>query len=220
MSTPNFGNEAAVREMIDLNSPASSSRYSSDLIGSNLQEASWMLERATERIFRPESSLTLKFTTQSRDTVYLPGLRTVSSMTLNSATLTADSSYWLLPDVQQTGLYLGVSLHPYGGSDYRGYPDWFDRNLDSPKWQSLQYSRRSLPNDLVIAGAWGYLDADLPQPVRRNANRLAAWLTLRSDALLSNARATEAGVFDLSEWPTEVQQFVASWKSGPQVVGV
>jgi hypothetical protein len=219
MTTPAFVSEAAVRELITLNG-ASASAYSSDLIGSNIRAASWFLERATERIFRDEPSLTLKFTTNNADTVYLPGLRTASSLTLNGAAFTADSSYWLVPDVQQTGLSLAVSFHPFGGQDYRSNPEWFDRNLDSPKWQSLQQSHRSLPNDLVISGAWGYADADLPEPVRDTAKRLAAWYTLRSDALLSGAQSTEAGIFDLSHLPTEVQLFVSSWKSGPQVVGL
>jgi len=219
MTTPSFASEASVREILSLNG-ASTSQYSSDLIGSNIRDASWFLERATQRIFRDETSLTLKFTTNNADTVYLPGLRTASSVSLNGAAFVADSSYWLVPDAQQSGVYLAISFHPFGGQDYRSNPEWFDRNLDSPKWQSLQASRRSLPNDLSIAGAWGYTDATLPEPVRRNTARLAAWYTIRSDALLSGARATEAGIFDLSNLPVEVQQFVASWKSGPQAVGL
>ena len=219
MTTPLFATEASVREVLDLNA-SGSSRFSSSLISSNLLTASYILERVTERIFRDEPTLTLKFTTNNADTVYLPGLRTASSVALNSSAFTADESYWLVPDVAQTGVYLAVSFHPWGGLDYRSYPDWFDRNLDSPKWQSLQADRRSLPNDLVIAGAWGYTAGTLPEPVRDATKRLAAWLTLRSDALLSGVRVTDSGVFDLSAWPIEVQQFVASWKSGPQAVGI
>lgn len=216
---PSFVSEQSVRDIIDLN-PSATSKYSSDLISSNIRAASWFLERATERIFRDESSLTLKFTTHNQDTIYLPGLRTASSVSLNGAAFTADQSYWLVPDVQQTGVSLAVSFHPWGGTDYLSNPEWFDRNLDSAKWQSLQSSRRSQPNDLSIAGAWGYTDANLPEPVRDATKRLAAWLTLRSDALLSGARVTESGIFDLSNMPVEVQQFVASWKSGPQAVGI
>lgn len=219
MTVPAFVSEQSVRDIIDLNA-SGTSRYSSDLIGSNIRAASYFLERATERIFHDEPTLTLKFTTHNADTVYLPGLRSVTSLSLSGTAFVADQSYWLIPDAMQTGVYLAASFHPYGTGDYRSNPEWFDRNLDSPKWQSLQSSRRSLPNDLVIAGAWGYTDATLPEPVRDATKRLAAWLTLRSDALLSGARVTDAGIFDLSNMPTEVQAFVASWKSGPQAVGL
>lgn len=214
-----FTTEAAVRAILDLNG-AATSRYSPDTIASNIRASAYFLERATNRIFRNETNLTLKFTTNNADTVYLPGLRTASSVLLNGVALVDGQSYWLVPDAQQTGVSLAISFHPFGGFDYRGYPDWFDRNLDSPKWQSLQQSRRSLPNDLAVGLTWGYADADLPEPVRDANTRHAAWLTLRSDALLSGARATETGIFDLSALPIEVQQFVASWKSGPQAVGI
>lgn len=220
MTTPAFATEQAVRDILDLNA-AASSRFSPDTIGSNIRDASWFLERATNRIFRDEPTLTLKFTTNGEPAIYVPGLRTASSVTLSGATLAEDSSYWLIPDVQQSGVSLAVQLRPFnrgqGSNWYLGIPDWFDRNLDSPKWNA-GYRSSSLPNDLVIAGAWGYTDATLPEPVRRNTARLAAFYCLRSDALLSGARATESGIFDLSNLPIEVQEFVASWKAGPQAV--
>lgn len=222
MTVPAFTTEAAVRAIIDLNASVSS-RYSSDTIASNIRSSAWFLERATGRIFRDEPALTLKFTTNNQAAVFLPGLRTAGTVSLNGAGLTVDSSYWLIPDVQQTGVATGIQLRPFtrGNNDnwYLGIPDWFERNLDSPKWNA-GYRNGSLPNDLVIAGAWGYADANLPEPIRDANTRDAAWLTLRSDALLSNARATEAGIFDLSNRPTEVQQFIASWKTGPQAVGL
>lgn len=219
MTVPSFTTEAAVREILDLNA-AGSSRYSAATIASNIRTSAYFLERSTGRIFRDETSLTLKFTTNNAGIVYLPGLRTASSVTLNGSAFVADESYWLTPDSQQTGVYTAITFHPYGTGDYRSYPDWFDRNLDSPYWRGLIQSRRSLPNDLVIAGAWGYPEATLPEPVRDANTRHAAWLTLRSDALLSGARATDAGIFDLSNLPIEVQNFVSSWKSGPQAVGL
>lgn len=220
MTVPAFTTEQAVRDIIDLNASATS-RYSSGTIASNIRASAWFLERATGRIFRDESNLTLKFTTSNAGSVYLPGLRTASSVSLNGSARTADQSYWLAPDAQQTGVYTAIEFHPFSGSSYLSYPDWFDRNLDSPYWQQLNSTRRSIPNDLVIAGAWGYTDASLPEPVRDANTRHAAWLTLRSDSLLSGARATpEGNIFDLSQLPTEVQQFIASWKSGPQAVGL
>lgn len=219
MTVPAFTTEQAVRDILDLNASASS-RYSSATIASNIRASAYFLERATGRIFRDESTLTLKFTTNNQGSVYIPGLRTASTVTLGGSARTVDESYWLTPDAMQTGVYTAITFHPYGTSDYRSNPEWFDRNLDSPYWQGLTQSRRSLPNDLVIAGAWGYTDATLPEPVRDANTRHAAWLTLRSDALLSGARATDAGIFDLSNLPIEVQNFISSWKSGSQAVGL
>lgn len=219
MTVPSFTTEAAVRAILDLNASADS-RYTAATIASNIRASAYFLERSTGRIFRDESALTLKFTTNNASSVFLPGLRTASSVTLNGSAFTADESYWLTPDAMQTGVYTAIEFHPFAGGNYRSYPDWFDRNLDSPYWQSLISSRRSIPNDLVIAGAWGYADADLPEPVRDANTRHAAWLTLRSDALLSGARATESGIFDLSNLPTEVRDFILSWKSGKQAVGL
>ena len=221
MTTPTFTTEAAVRAIIDLNA-AATSRYSSDTIGSNIRTAAWYLERATQRMFRDETS-TLKFTTNNQASTYIPGLRTASSVTLNGATLAADSSYWLIPDVQQSGVFTAVQTRPFnrgsGSNWYLGIPDWFDRNLDSPKWNA-GLREGSLPNDLVITGNWGYTDTTLPEPIRDATTRLAAFLTLRSDALLSGARQTDVGIFDLSAWPIEVQSFVHSWRTGAQAVGL
>lgn len=219
MTVPALCSEAAVREILTLNG-ASTSQYSSDLIGSNIRDASWFLERATGRIFRDEPTLTLKFTTNNQASIFIPGIRTASSVTWAGAALTADTSYWLIPDVQQSGVYIACQLRPFNrGGDYHAYPDWFDTNKDSPKWQA-GLREGSLPLDLVIAGAWGYTDSTLPEPVRRNTARTAAWMTIRSDALLSGAKATDTGIFDLSSMPTEVQAFVTSWKNGVQAVGM
>lgn len=224
MTVPSLVSEQSVRDVIALNA-ASGSAYNADTIGSNIRAASWFLERATNRIFRDEPTLTLKFTTNGDNAVLLPGLRTASSILLNGATLEADSTYHLLADVQQTGVYLGVQFRAFntqqgGGPWYLSVPDWWDRNLDHPRWSQGGGRPGSLPNDLVIAGAWGYTDATLPEPVRDATKRLAAWLTLRSDALLSGAKATDTGIFDLSNMPTEVQMFVASWKVAKQAVGL
>jgi hypothetical protein len=219
VTTPALCSEQAVRDLIALNG-ASTSAYSADTIASNIRDASWFLERVTGRIFRDEPALTLKFTTNDEASIFIPGLRTASSVSWAGATLTADTSYWLIPDIQQSGLYVACQLRPFGrGGSYLAYADWFDTNKDSPKWQA-GYRGGSLPNDLVIAGAWGYTDATLPEPVRRNTARTAAWMTLRSDALLSGAKATDTGIFDLSNLPAEVQQFVSSWRIGKQATGV
>lgn len=217
-----FASVQDVRDLLDLNA-SGSSKYSDGLIASNLRTAAWFMERATGRIFRDEPSLTLKFTTNGEAAVYLPGLRSASSVSLSSSALVADSGYYLVPDPQQSGVYTSIQFRPFGsngdGPWFLHYPDWWDRNLDSPYW-NMGGNRSSLPNDLVIAGAWGYPAATLPYEVS-TANKVgAAFLTLRSDVLFAGARATEAGVFDLSQWPIEFQSFIEGWRLGRQAVGV
>ena len=221
MTTPAFCTEADVREVIKLNASASSD-YSSDLIGSNIRSAAWFLERVTKRIARDETDLSLKFSTHGRAATFIPGLRSASSVTLNGSTLTEDESFWLIPDDQQTGVFTGIQFRAFTrGSDpqwYLSYPDWFDRNLDSPKWRPEWTA--SLPNDLVIRGAWGYTDATLPEPWRHANKALAAYYTLHGDVMLSSVRVVEGGSFDLSQLPIEVQTFVADWSTGKQAVGL
>lgn len=208
--------EAAVREVLDLNS-AASSKYSSQLIGSNIRSASTLLERLTHRILRDEPDLQLKFTTNGSARVVIPGLRTATSISLNSGVLVADASYHLIPDENQTGLYTAVQFRPYetgGVFDYRAIPDWFERNLDHPRWQNSD--RSSFPNDLVIEGAWGFEDGPdnvtgAPDAVQDACKILAAFKTLRPEAFLSGAKVTESGIFDLSKYPMEVQSFLADW---------
>lgn len=223
MTTPSLVSEAAVRELLDLEQ-SGSSKYGSDLIGSNIRAASWMLERATRRIFRDESNLTLRFSTDGQARILIPGLRTASTVTQNSSSLTVDESYWLIPDMQQTGLYTGIQVRPWatnsGGPWYLSIPDWWDRNLDSPYWTRGGGRPGALPNDLVITGAWGYTEATLPEPVRDATKVLAAFKTLRPDAFLSGARVTETGIYDLSRFPIEVQSFIADWRLENQAVGI
>jgi len=216
--TAMFVSVAQVREYLDLNSPGSSSKYSDATIGSNIMSAGWSLERATGRLFG-DVTKTMTFSTDGRAQMAIPGLRTATSVTLQSTALTANTTYWLLPDDQQTGVYTGIQFRAfrgpgYGGEWYLSNPEWFDRNLDSWRYPG---TGGALPNDLVIVGAWGY--TTIPDPVLLATKALASWYTLRPDALLSGVRFTPDGnVFDLSKYPAEVAQFIVEWKTGEQAV--
>lgn len=211
--------ETAVREYMELNSPGSTSRYTAGTLGSNIRAAQGFLERKTGRVFE-DTSETRKFTTNGAAFLAIPGLRSASSIMLQGSALTADSTYYLIPDAQQTGVHTGIQFRAFGtaASGYgwwRGNPEWFDRNLDHPHFPANRgYSMTSLPNDLVIDGAWGWTDAQMPEDVRHNVKVLAAYYTWRPDALLTGARATPGGdVIDLSQLPIETQLFIASWNA-------
>lgn len=219
-----FVTAAAVREYMGLNSVSSDSKYSDATIGSNIRAAIGALERLTHRRLA-DTTETLKFSTNGAAYVTIPGLRTATSVALSTATLTVDVGYWLIPDSQQTGVSTGVQIRPFGtgtqGLSYLSFPDWFDTNRDSP-WHPMNRGYgSSTPNDLVIAGAWGYVDdATMPEAVRHAAKVLAAFYTKRPDAILSGGITTPDGnTFDLSALPVEIASFVKEWDAGSQVFG-
>lgn len=219
MTAPSFTFPQAVRDFLDLDVDATS-KYTDQTIGSNIRQASWMLERATNRLYGDRTGTLRKFTTNDAAYVTIPGLRTATSVTFAGSDLTADSSYWLIPDVQQTGVYTGLQLRGFqtrsGGPSYLAYSDWFDTNKDNPKWAAYG----SLPNDLQITGDWGYAEADLPEPVRFATKVLAAFLTKYPDAVLAGSIQTaNGGTIDFSGWPLPVQEFIASWSLRQGVAG-
>lgn len=224
MTPPTLVTASAVRQYLNLNDPATGndSRYTDQTMGSNIRAAGAWLERRTGR-FYGDQTLTLKFTTNGQALVILPGLRTATSVTLAGATLTADSTYYLVPDTQQSGVYTGIQFRAFQNRQSRGpwymaNPEWFDRGLDLPGQGSVGYTS-SLPNDLVIAGSFGYTDALLPEEVRHAVKVLAGYYTKRPDALLSGGVTTDSGSFDLSAYPIEVQDFVRDWATGSFVTG-
>lgn len=185
-------------------------------LGSNIRAASAFLERRTGRQFELQLNATKKFTTNGDSFVPLPGLRTVSSVTLASSALEADNTFHLIPDTQQTGSYIGIQFRPFGrGADYRSWPDWFDTNKDR-RWG---YGFTSDPNDLVIVGDWGY--DPIPEEMMHATKVLAAWFTRRPDALLGGVSVTANGTeVDLGALPAEVRLFIEEWKIGRAVASV
>jgi hypothetical protein len=223
MTAPTLVTADAVRAYMELNA-STSSRYSDSTIGSNIRAAGAFLERHTGR-YLGDQTLTLKFTTEGRAWVPIPGLRTATSVTLDGSVLVADSGYYLIPDVAQTGVYTGIQFHAFEtranrGPWYYGHSDWFDRGLDMPN-PSGYTDTASIPNNLVIVGAWGYTEAIMPEEARQAAKVLAGFYTKRPDAILSGGFQTEAGVFDLSQYPVEVQDFIRQWSASSyaQAVG-
>jgi hypothetical protein len=227
VTAPAFVTAAQVREYLELNDPGSSSKYSDATIGSNIRAASYTLERVTHRWFADRTATTLKFTTNGAASVLLPGLRTATTVTMQGAGLTEDSTYWLVPDDAQSGVFTALQVRPFAsgraGAWWLSNPEWFDRNLDSPFYPANRgYGYTSLPNDLVIVGDWGYEDDDnFPEPIRLATKALAGYYTLHPSALLSGAQSTgEGNIFDLSRLPIEVQSFVAEWRLGQQAASV
>ena len=219
MADPAFITASALRAYLELNSVSSSSKYDDSTLGSNIRAASAFLQRRTGRQFADQTATKL-FTTQGRTAITIPGLRSATTVTLQSTALTAESTYWLLPDAQQTGLYTGIAFRGFGSRSYLSNPEWFDRNLDR-QWDRYG-GFYSLPNDLSIAGTWGYTDANLPEALLHATKVLAAFYTKRPDSVLASVATTVEGTtLDYSSLPPEVQAFIDDWKlAGDQVVSV
>jgi hypothetical protein len=74
-------------------------------------------------------------------------------------------------------------------------------------------SSSTIPNDLVIAGTWGYLEPDIPESVRFSTKVLAAFYTKYPDAVLLGATQTaHGGTIDLNGLPMPVREFITGWR--------
>lgn len=214
-----FATPAQLRTYIDTS--ANTGRYADANLDFLLGVASDQLERATGRLITASASNTTRlFTTGGRAVLTIPDLRAATTVSLGGTTLTADTSYWLIPSNQAADIYTGVQIRPFagpatGGRWYLNYADWFDRGLDSPLFGAS--FDRSLPNDLSITGLWGWTT---PPPAWRLASMaLAGYYLKHSDALLVGSGATpEEGVLDFSEFPSEVRQLIHDWQLGEQAV--
>lgn len=220
MTVPAFVTAQMVREYIGLESDATS-RYSDATIGSNMRAAGDWLEQRTHR-FLWDRTATVTLTTNGQASTQIPGLRVPSSVLLAGTTLDVDETYWLIPDARQTGLYTGLQVRPHGGrAGFLRSSEWFDRGLDLPGRPGGDFAYSSLPNDLVVAGAWGFVAGSEPEEALHAYKVLAAYFTKRPDAILSGGFMTEDGnSFDLSQYPVEVSTFVAGWMLRPMAVAV
>jgi len=178
-----------------------------------LNAASDALERDTGRLITSSgSNSTRKFTSNGRAYLVIPDLRTAASVTIQSAALTADAGYWLIPSRQSPDIFVGLQLRAFGQDSYLANPEWFDRNLDQ-MW--MKYGGdTSLPNDVVVTGLWGWTFT--PYQWVMGIYALAGYFYQHADALFSSARATpEGNIFDLSQLPTEVKM-LQDWRIGEQ----
>ena len=194
-------------------------RYTGENLDFMLEAASNQLERATGRQITASASNTVKtFSTYGRAVITIPDLRVAGTVTMVGSTLTADETYHLLPSAQDQAIYTGIQVRPYrntGANWFLAYPEWYDRNLDSPQFAAGL--DRGLPNDLVITGLWGW--ATTPKSWTLATMSLAGYYLKHADSLLSGGGVTaDELVLDFSEFPSEVRQLIKDWQLGEQAV--
>lgn len=210
MTSPAFCVVSDVRILIDLE-PNATSQYSDGTIQSNIYAASEFLEKSCNRYFGARSGITLTLTSNGDAAIPLPGVRTVTSITRDGTTLTANETYYLIPDDQQSGVYTGLQFRAFGRPSWPS--TWFDKGLDLPDYQRLS-GNGSMPNDLVIVADVGYLDADIPQLLRLVTKALAGALTLYGPSVLTGTLVTpEGNTLATSAWDLATD-FISKWKLG------
>jgi hypothetical protein len=196
-------------------------RYTTSNLDFLLEAASGQLERSTGRLITSSGSNTVRtFTSNGRAIIPVPDLRAVSSVTLGGSTLTADETYHLIPSSQANDIYTSIQVRAFRGPSagvnwYLAYPEWFDRNLDSPLYGAR--GNTSLPGDLVVTGLWGW--TTVPAVWKLATMALAGYYLKHGDALLAGAAQTpEGAILDYSQFPIEAQRLIADWALGEQVV--
>jgi hypothetical protein len=205
-----------VRSYLDIN--ATSAQFNDATIGSNIRAAASFIQRTTGRQFEAQTA-TKKFTTDGKAYMAIPDLRTASSVTLQGTALTADSTYYFIPDQQQSGVYIGIQFRAFGGrgDSYLANPEWFDRNLD--RYSAQGRNTYSLPNDLSITGEWGH--QPLPHEFLHAVKILAGFYTRRPASVLADAAVTPEGTeLRYSQLPVEVRTFIGDWTAGTQLASV
>lgn len=222
-----FATAAELRTFLD--TTKSTGRYADASLDMLLQAASEFLERETGRtITATASNTTRTFSTHGQAYVVLSDLRAIHSnspVVLQGTTLEQDTSFWLIPNRRNPNVYTGLQLRAFGSLsrlwDYRSNPQWFDRNLDSRLYPG-NWGDVRLPNDLTIAGVWGWMPSD-PGYVqwKHAAMVLAGWYVKRPEALLANSNITpEGNQLDFSELPPEVLAHVQAFRLTEEVVGI
>ena len=213
---------------------------SDTILGNHLLDAIGELEKGTRRFFVNHPGQSWQLTSYGRPIVSLPGFRTVSSVTWQGAVQTAGlagtgggSGYILLPDVQQTGVYIAISFRPLRTPDTNGpwwlslggqTTNWFDTGADNPydpRNYGGGYVYTSVEGDTVIVGDGGYAPGSEPNPFVHALEVYASWQKERPLTLLSDTVITpQGGVLSYSSLPAEVRQFMADWTTGTQAVSV
>jgi hypothetical protein len=219
MTSPAFVSVIDVRNLLQLEA-AGTSLFTDDLITSNIRAASEYLEQATDRYFGERTGLTLTFTSNGDSVLALPGIRSVGGITRAGSALTANETYWLLPDDQQSGVFTGIQFQAFisrlGRAWWLSVPEWFDRNLDSP-YNPANYGGGygSLPNDIVMTNVTvGYANADLPEMLRVATKYLAGAMTVYGPSVLTGTMSTpEGNSLATTAWDF-AQTFISQWRIG------
>src|SRR5947207_1417093 len=108
------------------------------LIAERLNAAIAMAEHDTGRVFSSSSSTTRRYSTNNESWLMIhdrPMTDASRVVTWSGTTLTENAdplqaTVWLLPDRRDPNIATSIQLNPFGFTDYRSEPMYWDRNLD------------------------------------------------------------------------------------------
>src|SRR6476619_1468684 len=186
------------------------------LLSSLIGTAQAKMERDTGRVFAYASNTTSTYSTDGEAVVRVRDMPSNGSntrtVTLSGVSLINGTSYWLLPDRRNPEVSTVLQLRAFDRSHpewYKAFPNWWDANMDSPRWAASLGS----PNDLVINGSEGHPNP-IPADVVGMAKAITALLYWQAKAGASGTVATPTGdLIDLSARdPVGYPEFVRDWR--------
>ena len=194
------------------------------LISNLILQAEAQIEGDTGHTFAYSSNTTSVYSTDGEATVRVRDIPAAASNTrtirLSGALLTENVNVWLLPDRNNPEVSTLIQLRPFDRSRpdwWKAYPNWFDANMDSPRyWASL-----GSPNDLVITGPEGH-PTPTPADVIGMCKLKTQLLYWQNKAGASGTVTTPTGdLIDLSARdPVGYPEFVRAWRIRSAVAGV
>ena len=194
------------------------------LLSNLILQAQAQVESDTGRTFAYTSNTTSTYSTDGEAVVRVRDMPAAASnsrtVRLSGAVLTANVNYWLLPDRNNPQVSTMLQIRPFDRSHpmwYKAFPNWFDANMDSPRYWATIGS----PNDLVIDGPEGHptpVPADVVGMIKLKC-QLLYW---QNKAGASGTVATPTGdLIDLSSRdPVGYDEFVRGWRIRTAVAGV
>lgn len=193
------------------------------LLSACIVNAEARLERDTGRTFAYASNVTRTYSTDGQASLIIRDVPSYGSntrtVTLGGVTLTSGTNYWLLPDRRNPDVSVTIQLRYYDTSHadwYKADPDWWDKNLDSPRYNASG----GAPNDLVISGTEGHA-LPVPGDVVGMEKVMAALLYWQAKSGASGTVSTPTGeTIDLSQDPVGYDQFVKDWRIRTGVASV
>lgn len=181
------------------------------LLAQTITDAVGKAERDTGRTFATASNTRTTYSTDGQSSIVIhdrPFEDSTRTVTLGGVTQTEGTGVWFLPDRRDQRITATIQLQYYDRSRadwYKADPFWFDKNLDSPRYQS------GAPNDLVITGVSGhpFPDDDVVGAIRL----LCAWLYWNAKSGASGVIQLPTGEsLDLEAEPPRYAEFVRNWK--------
>lgn len=189
------------------------------LIASIASNATAKAEQDTGRVFSVTSNVTSVYSTDGQAMVSvrdLPRADSTRVVTLNGATMTENTNYWLLPDRRNPAVSTQLQVRPWDRSRpdwYKSDPFWFDKNLDRYPYGP------GTPLDLSVTGTEGH--PQVSGDVFAAIAELACWEYWRSKGGVSSYASSLSGTqVDLSVEPDLYTKMVEHWKVRTQVASV